>query len=156
MPRTKQTGYCITDKCYRKAIKRGYCGKHYLKWYRANKGKCMREDCSNVAQSRGLCSRHYQQSLRNKDALVYPTAANCDHPVWKSFTHKFPVCYSNPYWRGKPLWVLDEQENEYFVLTLLLRFWLCGDSLSSDSLPNASLWRTCNAVAAFFCPFNFS
>lgn len=112
MPRTKQTGYCITDKCYRKAIKRGYCGKHYLKWYRANKGKCMREDCSNVAQSRGLCSRHYQQSLRNKDALVYPTAANCDHPVWKSFTHKFPVCYSNPYWRGKPLWVLDEQENE--------------------------------------------
>jgi len=63
---------CKIEGCGKKAICRGMCNTHYIRWQRhkdpehcekvRNKGQiCLHEGCNEPAQNLGYCSKHYQR-----------------------------------------------------------------------------------------------
>lgn len=72
---------CTVEYCDRRAVKRGWCRPHYLRWWRYGdplKGRgsvkplieprCAVDGCELPTDSRGLCSAHYQRLMRLGDA----------------------------------------------------------------------------------------
>ena len=61
---------CRFEGCERDAEKRGWCGTHYMQWYRnrqrlmapigsrMSRKRCQVSDCPKVAVKDGYCTRH--------------------------------------------------------------------------------------------------
>lgn len=91
---------CLIDDCTSPAAKRGWCGRHYRRWYahgdplyeRPTITACQIPDCTRPPRSRhsGLCEMHYYRIRRGGDVLAPElkrnpsgicTADGCDKPA---------------------------------------------------------------------------
>ena len=71
---------CTADGCDLAARKRGWCNKHYIRWYvhgdpnyeRPTYTQCQVEACTTHPRSAtvGLCEKHYYRIRRHGDAAV--------------------------------------------------------------------------------------
>lgn len=73
---------CSVEDCLDPVYHRGYCPKHYGRWYRhgdplagrafrskSGPSTCSVEDCTDPVDARSYCQRHYQRFLRTGDPL---------------------------------------------------------------------------------------
>jgi hypothetical protein len=79
--------------CDRKAAKRGYCNKHYMRYYsqapRQNGKTCKIEGCENSHRGRGLCINHYTQEYeKNKEVFLSEDPDNFDYEDFWLFVKK--------------------------------------------------------------------
>lgn len=60
---------CSVEGCENEATRKGWCGKHYQRWYLYGrldkikgivKGICTVENCNNPIKGHGFCNAHYQ------------------------------------------------------------------------------------------------
>jgi len=110
MSRPRLVEHCIEDGCGGKVVSRGLCGKHYLKWYRAQRGQCVRAECPNNVHAKGLCHYHYKL-LANGHGSNRPPAV-LDTKYHKAFLMRSPYdakADGLESGRDKPLWVLEEE-----------------------------------------------
>jgi len=66
---------CAVDECDRGPRTRGWCAKHYLRWYRHGdpnitltrkvNAPCSIDDCERPVDSRGWCHLHYLRWLKH-------------------------------------------------------------------------------------------
>lgn len=59
---------CTVNRCENKAHARGWCHKHYKRWYRGGsvyykrlKLYCTVESCNSKEQIKNMCVKHYKQ-----------------------------------------------------------------------------------------------
>lgn len=96
-------GTCAVDGCENYGpLKRTWCGKHYLRWYRnggtpppegrrgssSNTIGCSIDGCERRHYSRGFCNPHYQRWLRHGDPLVVQPGAFKGDAVGYSAVHE--------------------------------------------------------------------
>lgn len=72
-------GTCKIDGCASRVEARGWCKKHYTRWWRHGdpfgaaptrpRAQCQIDGCDEDAHGRGWCSLHYQRWLRRGDPL---------------------------------------------------------------------------------------
>jgi hypothetical protein len=95
---------CAIAGCDRVAVTRGWCRKHYARWWRGGDPtgdpagtrrdpqppQCRIAGCESRPRSRGLCTRHYNRQQRHGDPLVVLrvsqrglvcTVAGCERPT---------------------------------------------------------------------------
>lgn len=71
---------CAVDGCDAQSAKRGWCGKHYLRWWKHGDPihspqtftHCQIEGCARPPRSRtsGMCEMHYCRARRHGDPLT--------------------------------------------------------------------------------------
>jgi hypothetical protein len=73
---------CAVDTCDRKAVTRGWCHGHYLRWSRQGdvredvplkkrgRATCSVDGCERGVQSAGMCRSHYRRLLSHGDPLA--------------------------------------------------------------------------------------
>jgi len=83
MSTTTDTKTCTIDGCDSDAIGRGWCKKHYNRWYRhgdpvvtlrSAPGTCTVDGCSHKVKAREMCSSHYEAWRKTNPAEVRPMA----------------------------------------------------------------------------------
>jgi 5-methylcytosine-specific restriction endonuclease McrA len=68
-----QNRTCSVGGCDDPVLSRGWCRKHYMRWWKAQKAPaqpCSVEGCEKDATSRGMCPAHYTRWWRHGDAGV--------------------------------------------------------------------------------------
>jgi len=85
--------FCSIPECEGKVLARGWCNKHYRRWYRhgdplyeSPPRVCSVEGCSRPHQSLDLCGMHYQQ-FRTHGGIVSSTPLR-SHSLDESFRLK--------------------------------------------------------------------
>jgi hypothetical protein len=106
---------CGVDGCEGVSRSRGWCMKHYMRWYkygdplfvsaREPQGVCKVDGCEGISRSCGLCKPHYRNWLvADKDGTQRPCAVDGCHGVRTSRG----LCgkhYRRQYSHGDPTWV---------------------------------------------------
>ena len=75
---------CAIDGCERRAIKRGWCEMHYVRWWthgdpltllrpQKHLEPCSIEGCGRPSHARGWCQHHWRRWYRHGDPLVSRT-----------------------------------------------------------------------------------
>jgi hypothetical protein len=107
MPRSRQpAGPCAVEDCQRRSRTRGFCNKHYQRFYRYGdplyvkrhrygerpRPACSADDCDQLAACKGMCRKHYQRTrLRSRGPryLRGPTGrGRWDILVWFARTER--------------------------------------------------------------------
>ena len=82
MSRIRNTKICSVGGCDRLSTRRGWCKKHYVRWFRhgdpnvvlqpkkARDPHCTIEGCGKLHTAKGLCSGHYKRLQRHGDPLA--------------------------------------------------------------------------------------
>lgn len=88
---------CTIEGCDRLTHSRGWCQKHYLRWYKRGTtdlwqpSVCAVESCDKKAQAKGWCPAHYMRWRKNGDPLggrwpkvVEPICSmdDCERATW--------------------------------------------------------------------------
>jgi hypothetical protein len=62
---------CSVQECDTPHFARGYCGKHYRQWRKANQARhCSVGGCGGPLEARGYCIKHYTRWLRYGDVNI--------------------------------------------------------------------------------------
>lgn len=83
-----ETQNCAVEGCGRLARERGWCWRHYMRWWRrgdptapparlplrvAGRPRCSEPECPNTAIARGLCPMHYERRKATGDLPMRTT-----------------------------------------------------------------------------------
>lgn len=78
---------CSVAECERLAVARGWCAKHYQRWYstgsvelRPLPPRCEVEGCTRPARKDDRCTRHYGVDERHPADWVNPLVCVCAEP----------------------------------------------------------------------------
>ena len=103
-------GTCSVPGCETPSFARGWCQKHYARWYRHGTTvdapprvpvTCTVPDCDQPSVSKGLCARH-DRRMRRRGRLDLPTA---EERFWAKVNRQGPVeCW---------LWIGAKMPNGY-------------------------------------------
>lgn len=87
---------CSVEGCETPSRTRGWCEKHYKRWYktgsphivrapgRAAKGSlCFVDECETKARVNGMCPKHYARTLRGNDPWEPVVFSGPGSPNWK-------------------------------------------------------------------------